>query len=359
MQNQQYRKIVFLCPFCIGDFISVRVFLLIRFLQDIGGSSYLSIVTQYPDNTVGSPSRTLSFGGSFNDITPYPSNIVTDSEIHNEIIHAMNVNSWSAGPNVEFFIFTAENVMPQVFESGACAYHSSFTDPNNGESVIYANMPDFFSISSSTATCNAKYSFLFPITPNFDSWADSEISLTSHELFESITDPYVTAWRNSTGSEIGDICAWQFGSQIGNPILEPNADVELNGHYYIVQEEWSNSANTCMLTGPSTFFDIINLHSVASSNPISTQNYFPITYTIGGQSFVFHDSGGTVTITTDPFSTVTIGSMTPYPPIKLARFGVLTPLAIPTLSLLWSTYSHSNITTCSRNMPLILCQMGQ
>ncbi|MEO9239355.1 MAG: hypothetical protein ABI418_14840, partial [Jatrophihabitantaceae bacterium] len=56
-----------------------------------------------------------------------------------------------------------------------------------------------------------------------------------HELAEAITDPELNAWYDSSGAEIGDICAWTGLAVIG-----------LNGGSYPMQPLWSNAANACV-----------------------------------------------------------------------------------------------------------------
>jgi hypothetical protein len=52
---------------------------------------------------------------------------------------------------------------------------------------------------------------------------------------EAITDPDLSAWYDSSGSEIGDKCAWKFQSC-----------VNLGSRSWQLQEEWSNSAGGCV-----------------------------------------------------------------------------------------------------------------
>ena len=65
-----------------------------------------------------------------------------------------------------------------------------------------------------------------------------EISPTSHEVMEAITDPdTVTGWYDRTGYENGDECAYVYGATQGaatayNQVIRP-------GHY-LTQEEFSN-----------------------------------------------------------------------------------------------------------------------
>ena len=51
--------------------------------------------------------------------------------------------------------------------------------------------------------------------PNGD-FADATINVLSHEHNETITDPDGNAWYDSSGNEIGDKCAWNFGSALGS-----------------------------------------------------------------------------------------------------------------------------------------------
>jgi len=69
-----------------------------------------------------------------------------------------------------------------------------------------------------------------------------------------VTDPLPnSAWNDSTGGgEIGDKC-----NMFPGPMNSIGADLYLNGHPYIVQEEWSNFSQGCVLSyGPSTTFSL-------------------------------------------------------------------------------------------------------
>ncbi|HEX9130839.1 MAG TPA: hypothetical protein VF844_00960, partial [Ktedonobacteraceae bacterium] len=74
---------------------------------------------------------------------------------------------------------------------------------------------------------------------------DSTINVTSHEQMEAATDPYLNAWYDASGNEIGDKCAWRFGA-----LNAQGGDVSWNGHAYYVQKEWDNAKSRCVLSGP-------------------------------------------------------------------------------------------------------------
>jgi hypothetical protein len=171
--------------------------------------------------------------------------VLSDRAIQAEIQKAMQTNGWTGGYNNMFFVFLAKG--EQTCSQGSCsfssfcAYHGSFSA--NGTPVIYANMP----YAGTNLTACGVQSSTGSAGPNSDADADSEISVVSHEHMESVTDPFVNtllyaAWYDASGQEIGDKCAWNFAT-----VGPDGGNVTLNGHRYIVQQEWSNSLHGCTL----------------------------------------------------------------------------------------------------------------
>jgi hypothetical protein len=116
-----------------------------------------------------------------------------------------------------------------------CAYHS--TDVN---SAVYANM--VYPIYSSPVgfTCGSDARFPAIESPNGNPDADTEISPTSHEINEAITDPDTeTGYYDQFGFENGDECAYVFGSTRGAPGAYYNQVI--NGGHFLTQEEFSNN----------------------------------------------------------------------------------------------------------------------
>ncbi|MBV9449807.1 MAG: hypothetical protein JO345_28340 [Streptosporangiaceae bacterium] len=115
-----------------------------------------------------------------------------------------------------------------------CAYHSE-----DSASAIYANMPFPVYESSTGFTCGTEANFGVVESPNNNPDADVEISPTSHEVSEAITDPdTATGWFDSSGFEIGDECAFTFGATQGNAGQLFNQTI--NGGHFLTQEEFSN-----------------------------------------------------------------------------------------------------------------------
>jgi hypothetical protein len=137
---------------------------------------------------------------------------------------------------------TAANACTINYQPSAayCAYHSE-----SASNAIYANMPYPIYNSKVGFTCGTEKNFGVIESPNGNPDADVEVSPTSHEINEAITDPdTVTGWYDSSGFENGDECAYIFGQTHGMPGRLFNQSIE--GFHFLTQEEFSNRdfANT-------------------------------------------------------------------------------------------------------------------
>jgi hypothetical protein len=133
---------------------------------------------------------------------------------------------------------TAANACTINFQPSAayCAYHSQAAS-----STIYANMPYPVYESSTGFTCGSDSRFPTIESPNHNADADTEISPTSHEINESITDPdTVSGWYDNFIFENGDECAYIYGPTHGTAGHLFNQAI--NGHRYLTQEEFSNNS---------------------------------------------------------------------------------------------------------------------
>ncbi|MGA8222616.1 MAG: hypothetical protein WB780_13265 [Candidatus Acidiferrales bacterium] len=244
-----------LTPPGIGNYETVMQ----SFFTNVSGSSYFNVLFQYPGTcgvfTVAQTClSTVSVGGSFMDTRPYchgtsttcakqagtSSDPLLDADIQQEVQNIVNANQLTPGLNTEFFVFTGANVQecasPGVCTSNVfCAYHSSFSVAGNPNPFIYAFMPNLNSLGSG---CNENISN----SPNGQISTDREIVGTSHEFFESVSDPVVNAWVNSGSTEIGDNCNQDVGSLQRN-----GSNVTFNGLPFVVQEIWSNDDGGCVL----------------------------------------------------------------------------------------------------------------
>lgn len=225
--------------------------LLVRYFQDVGGTSLYNNNTQYFDTlgTFGIPEvpRNTGFTGAWIDRSAYPESPLLDRDIQNEVTKFVSsfstggiggITGLPGGIDTIFFVFTEagqnlcfDSSHSQCATNAFCAYHSVF-NTGLGTTAIYAAMP-----YAASFLCDTGGPY-----PN-DRAADLTINVTSHEQMEAATDPLLNAWFDSNGQEIGDKCAWTFG-----PRNSTGADVTWNGHGYLVQQEWNNQVSGCGLT---------------------------------------------------------------------------------------------------------------
>ena len=218
-----------------GNVSSTYHSLIERYFTDVGGTGLYKNNTQYTDSS-GNASSNTTLAGSWVDSTAYSESPLLDSDIQNEVSRAQSANGWTSSVDNIFFVFTeagqdlcADSSQTQCASNTFCAYHNFF-----GSNTIYAAMPYAASFS-----CNGGQG------PNSDQAADETINVTSHEQMEAATDPLLNAWTDSSGQEIGDKCAWTFGS-----VNTDGSNVNWNSHPYLVQEEWDNAQSGCVLSGP-------------------------------------------------------------------------------------------------------------
>jgi hypothetical protein len=229
-----------------------------RLLTDYPAHGIDNNSTQYFE-AIGAPAyihNTGRFGGAFVDTSPYPAsrcadpmtpgNCLTDVQIRNEIRKVIARTGWLVGLNRVFLLFTSSgegscidssNAQCAYAPGGYCAYHSNVgTGPT--KAIIYANLP-----YGETSVCQISD---VP-SPNGDPAADDAATTTSHELTEAITDPLGTAWFTFQGNEIGDLCAYKYGTLTWDSSM---ANEMWNGNFYLLQQEFDNHVGDCVQVGP-------------------------------------------------------------------------------------------------------------
>jgi hypothetical protein len=152
------------------------------------------------------------------------------------------LKGWTGGLNKMFLVFTSSGE-GSCFDSSSsqcaytyyCAYHSYIggTTP-----VVYGNEPfgdpNYCQVGGTPS-------------PNNDPQADTAATAASHELTEAVTDPELNAWYTSLGNEIGDLCAYNYGT---NSWDSAKANQMWNGRFYELQMEFDNHNGACVQVGP-------------------------------------------------------------------------------------------------------------
>jgi hypothetical protein len=247
--------------------------LITQYFRDIGETPYYGLLTQYFDYR-GPVQNTVTLGGVYNDINGYQhctplggdchaaaatqSDPLTDDDVAAEVGRALKNNpDWHIGSDTEFFVYTGAGVEEcagaklsadctfKDHDHSFCAYHTAAASSLASVPTLYAFVPDPASHQNGCALGSS---------PNGDVIADSAIDFSAHEQFESVTNPVqlsdkTGAWfddtQRTTGrneGEIADKCADNFGR-----IASDGGNITLaNGHRYLVQAMWSNSAGGCV-----------------------------------------------------------------------------------------------------------------
>jgi len=221
-----------------------------NFYQGVGGSSWLSSVTQYcqgvssgtyscngAGTAAGNPSKV--FAGVWADNTSSAPSKPRQSQLAAEAVRAaqhFGNTSASSNASVQYVIATATKNSSSGFGRQYCAYHSATSSPVGN--VAYTNLPY---ITDAGASCGANFNGL---------GSKAGITIVSgHEMAESITDQFPNGgWLDSGGAENGDKCAWISSGQ------GASADINLSTGTFAVQSLWSNAFNSgsggCVLTYP-------------------------------------------------------------------------------------------------------------
>ncbi len=215
--------------------------LLESFLDTMEGSPWLNTVTQYCEGVTsgtifcsgsgtaaGNPPYTLA--GYWYDSGSAAPNRPKQSQLAAEAVKAAQYfGNTAAGSNdtTQYVIATANGYNANGFGSQYCAWHS-YTTSTYGD-ISYTNLPY---ITDAGASCGANFNNL---------GADAGITIVEgHEAAETITDPFPsTGWLDSSGSEIGDKCAWiSSGQGASASVTFPD------GSHFPVQSLWSNAFNS-------------------------------------------------------------------------------------------------------------------
>jgi len=190
--------------------------LLESLLQGLDGSAWLRVTDEY----MRGAHATTSFAGSLFDSSAPPAEDPAESEISDQACRSLDRSG--IAPAAGDVVFVVSSVFP-AGNTPFCAWH--YWGLCHGQSllVVYLPNPKGTACLRSVAGCNA-----------FSAEATALGIFAAHEFIETITDPFITAWRDPLGQEIGDKC---FGTaacfQLSTGILQ-------------LQPLYSNTAHACV-----------------------------------------------------------------------------------------------------------------
>jgi uncharacterized protein YjdB len=192
-------------------------------LGGLNGSSYFGIAEQY----FRGARATTKFAGSARDSSPPPS-VAADASMNNigpaacRALASLGVAPASGDVVV---VFGSAGITFPPGSHPYCGWHSWWVCDGTNVPVIYIPNPgrtggcigagQLISCNSASDVANATSTFIV------------------HELMESITDPYITAWFDGNAQELADKCVSSFGC------------VHLGTMTFQIQGAYSNAIHGC------------------------------------------------------------------------------------------------------------------
>jgi Phosphate-induced protein 1 conserved region len=197
--------------------------------RGMGGSGFFKITSTYSD-TIGSPTGNIALAASTTNHYSH-GKLLADADVQNIVSGAISSGSLPKDINGVYFVLTSSDVNETSgFCTLYCGWHTRATI--GGTDIKYAFVGNADRCPNACEMQTA--------SPNGDSAADGMASIMAHEAMETVTDPDLNAWYDSSGNEIGDKCAWKFGPVTG--AMGQGAYNQTFGTYnWLIQMGWENS----------------------------------------------------------------------------------------------------------------------
>ncbi|HET7177221.1 MAG TPA: hypothetical protein VFI63_00890 [Solirubrobacterales bacterium] len=209
------------------------------FAQCVGGSPYYNINTTYYDTMGRHVSNSVHYGGSVVDAYSHGTSL-TDSAVKAIVSGAITSGALPADAHGVYYVLAT----PDVNETSGlctayCGWHNHATISGVDIKFAFVGDPD-----RCPSACSSGYS------PSGDAGADAMAGTIAKLLNETVTDPDLNGWYDSSGSEFADKCAWSFGTLYPTP-NGSHANVRLCNADFILPENWVNvSPGYCALHYP-------------------------------------------------------------------------------------------------------------
>jgi hypothetical protein len=204
----------------------------------IGGSPYFQL-----NQTASAGSFTITGNVTFRaeaTDTGSQGSRLSDSRVFNVVIRAINNGLLPYDANGVYFVLTSTNISESSgFCSRYCGWHTSGT--SSGRTIRFSFVGNAHRCLNACAAQTT--------SPNGNAGVDAMISVMSHELEESTTDPDLNAWFDSNGAENGDKCAWTFGHRQYQTSNGAFANVQLGSRNFLIQRniQITSSGDYCMM----------------------------------------------------------------------------------------------------------------
>ncbi len=143
---------------------------------------------------------------------------------------------------VYIYIGANSTQLTSGFGTTYCGWHSYGTLDSSGSNIPFIAFQDF--TSTYYSTCAPQVS-----SPNGSPTLDAMASVMVHEVDETLTDPFFTAWFDSKGAESADKCQRTYGTLY--TLGSAKYNVQLGSLKYLIQQNWLEN-NIVTSTGTSS-----------------------------------------------------------------------------------------------------------
>jgi hypothetical protein len=217
-----------------GTWSSADTTILGNFANDFGSSPNYNINTLYADSSGGIVLADAVLGGTATDNYSQGTTL-SDSAVFNVVKTAISGGKLPLDSKGVYFVLTSSDVKESSgFCTSYCGWHTYGT--YNSTTLKYSF------VGNPATQCPSSCSEQTGKSPNGSIGADAMVSVIAHELEETTSDPLLNAWYDSSGNEDADKCAWTFGTTF-SASNGSTANMILNGHEYLVQQNWLNSGS--------------------------------------------------------------------------------------------------------------------
>jgi hypothetical protein len=225
-----------------------------HFARYIGGSAYYAINTGYSD-TQGAVSPTVIYGGkAFDAYSQGKGAKLKPKSTFQIVTRAIRRGALPRDPSAVYVILASPDVvglLPWIDgkdRDNFCAWHGSGRLEGDALKLAFVYDARHTSPDPTAMSClYEEHGMPGTATPNDAPGADHTITMVAHELAETVTDPFVTAWYDRYKAEghwwdeeNGDKCEWTFGPTFRVGPRGAPANVMLGGRPFLLQELWIN-----------------------------------------------------------------------------------------------------------------------
>jgi hypothetical protein len=196
-----------------GNFTADKMTGLASFYSGLGGSKYGSTNNEFDGATSQNPLQ-VQFNPSVLDLSPAPNNGNRTSPIIAEV--CKQIQNPVANGYYPVYVDSPRG------HAGYCAWHSTGSCGNTPVQFAF-----FFNLDGD-AGCDPE-----DTSGHHSQGLAALANVSGHELSETVTDPRLNAWYDSSGAENADKCAWSFNNEY---LTFPN------NSQWKIQGNWSNNA---------------------------------------------------------------------------------------------------------------------